>query len=144
MYHRIKGDENVTLECEHHVTDSSFLGLDRNTSCEPHSCPAMTTSPFPSRAVPCSLQCHSSDPLALRIGAAVPLFALFHSLLQECTSTSHSLPFSEVCPALLYYPSAHSVADLGAGVPKDVQLNSVVGTTLGFSDEGRTRPASLS
>lgn len=150
MYHRIKRDEDVTLECEHRVAGSSFLGFDRNTSCEPNSWPAMTISPFPSRAVPSSLQYHSSGPLALRIGAAVPPVCSGPLPAWESTAAaglhihSYSLSFSEVCPALFYYPSVHSVADLGAGVPKDMQLNSVVGTTLDLSDEGRTKPESLS
>lgn len=150
MYHRIKRDEDVTLECEHCVTDNSFLGFDRNTSCEPNSWPAMTTNPFPSRAVPCFLQCHSSGPLALRIGAAVPPVCSGPLPAWESTAAagmhihSYSLSFSQVCPALFYYPSGHSVADLGAEVAKGTQLNSVVGTALDISDEGRTKPESPS
>lgn len=75
-YHRIKKEEIVILECEHHVTLSSFLGFDRSTSSEPNSWPTMITSPFPSRTVTCSLLYHSSGRLYVlhqwRIGAAVP------------------------------------------------------------------------
>lgn len=68
----------------------------------------------------------------------------------ECTAAA-GVHILQLLPFLLWglFCSASSsissfCADLWAGAPKDMQLNSLVGTTLRFSDEERAKPESLS